>query len=776
MQNTQGHNSSKQMTPIGANWSRLIDGYLPVALVLGISLIVWTVAMVLVSRASYERRVEWLQGQANDLHRHLEDELNDYAAALELARALMLASDVVTHEEWVSYCDQADIDRYYPGVWGFCYVQRVRADELEEFERSVRVDENPGFTIKDHPLADEVDPARDRYIVRYYGPEDRNRSVLGTDVGSYSLNRDVYDAAMLSGELRASVPLQLVQQRPESSAFIIALPVYAKGMPVDTEEGRRSALVGWVAAPIDLARLFSTELDGYFNEFDIALSYQDGLGGSDTLFYSSSSSALEAHALSVNRSIDVIGQSFMLRLSPKSTASMIFASRPSIAVLISGGLITALLTSITWSMTRTRRRAVDMARAMTSSIRQSEQRQRVLALQAASASKAKSAFLANMSHEIRTPMTAILGYADLLGDLIRLNNEGEEYSEAVQAIQRSGKHLTMIINDVLDLSKIESGKLEVEHEEFPVVDMVREVYTTLRMNAQRKGIELRVRFETPFPTQLYGDAYRIRQILINLVGNAIKFTRAGSVTISLKRAGGYVCFGIVDTGVGIAEQDQELLFEAFTQLDNSHTRSHEGTGLGLTISQHLAHLMGGSISVESELGRGSVFTLSIPGDCPGGVREITSLDEDDTIDSLDAEALLADRGSGQRRPAVVLLAEDGVDNQRIIAHLIRKAGYEIEIVNNGQEALDQFEREPDRYGVILMDMQMPLLDGYEATRLLRDRGHSVPIVALTAHALQGSREACLEAGCDEYVSKPIDRVRLYAVIEQLISGSRKRAA
>jgi two-component system CheB/CheR fusion protein len=472
--------------------------------------------------------------------------------------------------------------------------------------------------------------------------------------------------------------------------------------------------------------------------------------------------------------IDVVGQSFMLRMAPKNQASPMLVSRSAIAVLIAGGLITMMLTMITWSMTRTRRRAVDMARAMTSSIRQSEQRQRVLALQAASASKAKSAFLANMSHEIRTPMTAILGYADLLGDLIRLKNEGEEYGEAVQAIQRSGRHLTMIINDVLDLSKIESGKLEVEHEAFPVVDMVREVYTTLRMNAERRGIDLGVSFETSFPTELFGDAYRIRQILINLVGNAIKFTEEGSVTISLRQQSDYVCFSVIDTGVGIGAEHMETLFDAFQQLDNSHTRSHEGTGLGLTISQHLAHLMGGSIDVESTPGEGSVFTLRIPRDCPSGVREISSLAEEQDSLGGGEESLRVDEPV--QRPTVVLLAEDGIDNQRIIAHIIRKGGYEIEIVGNGQEAIDRYEREPDRFGLILMDMQMPVLDGYGAVRLLRERGHGVPIVALTAHALQGSREACLEAGCDEYVSKPIDRAQLYEVIRGLLNRRGRRAA
>ncbi len=756
----------------GSNWSRLIDGYLPVAVVLLISLATWFVAMVLVGHSAREKRVDWLQKQALGIRETITERIRDYRVGIEFGRGLFDSSEEVSQQEWANFFSERMLEQNFPGVWGFAFVERVPESQAEAYELRVRAESEPGFTIRDHAQADTPRDGRDLFVIRYHEPASRNSGAWGVDIASFSENREAYERARDSGEICATQPLRLLQQGKTMYGIVLVMPVYELGVETDTIESRRDALVGWIAAPVGLERLFELEILRDWPDFDISLRMGKAGQSGDRLLYASNNDAQAVHERA-NLPMRIVDLDVVLGVTSKHHESVWITSRSTVAVLISGGLLTLMLTTITWSLTRTRRKAVELARVMTSSIRQSEQRQRVLALQAASANKAKSEFLANMSHEIRTPMTAILGYADVLGDLVRLNQQDEEYSEAVQSIQRSGKHLMMIINDVLDLSKIESGKLDVERQPCAIVETVGEVYTTMRMGAMRKGLDFNIRFETPFPKTLVGDAYRVRQILLNLVGNAVKFTQSGSIDIVLNDDGEHLRFSVIDTGVGIPEDSVDALFDPFEQLDTSVSRTHEGTGLGLTISQHLAHLMGGEIRVGSTLGVGSVFTLVLPRDCPEGVRVLESIEESfgQSVSVAEPEA----RG-GRDETGVILLAEDGLDNQRLITHLLRKAGYEIVIANNGQEAIDRFVASPERFDLILMDMQMPVLDGYSATRKIREMGYRVPIIALTAHALDGARKDCLDAGCDEYLTKPIDREKLYHVMEHHIRHGGRRAA
>ena len=756
-------------------WSRMIDGYLPVVLVLVISLATWAVAMVLVGQNARSEHSEWLEEQAVMIRDRVDERMRGYVLGLEFSRKILAAKQDITRDEWGMYFDEDTVENQFPGVLGFALVQRVPDSELGVFQQQMRQTVDPGFTVRDHPKVDTDRTGQDRYIIRYNEPESMNRQTWGIDVSGRSVNRIGYERAMDTGKISASDPIHLVQQDLTQWGLVLTMPVYRDDAPIGTIEERRDALRGWVALPIGLSELFKLEIGNYLDRFDIQVQASNPNEAESVLLYSSNESgAVDASdANRVDTVVQVIDHKFVLSVSAKNAQSMWMESRATIAVFISGGLLTLMLTMITWSLTRTRRKAVELAECMTSSIRQSEQRQRLLALQAASANKAKSEFLANMSHEIRTPMTAILGYADLLADLMRLHEQDKEYSEAVNSIQRSGKHLMMIINDVLDLSKIESGKLEVEHEPCAIVETVQEVFTTMRMSAMRKGLELRVIFETPFPDTVDSDPYRARQILLNLVGNAIKFTSEGSVEIVLSDDGQHLRISVVDTGVGISSDDINSLFDPFEQFDSSVSRVHEGTGLGLTISQHLAQLLGGQICVGSEVGFGSVFTLEIPRDCPDGAKMLT---EFGSVDGASANHHTALSELEQAGGGVILLAEDGEDNQRLISHLLRKAGYEFEIVKNGQEAIDRFLKKSDHFDLILMDMQMPVLDGYSATRQLRRMGHTLPIVALTAHALDGARDDCIEAGCNEYVAKPIDRERLFRVISQLIRCSDRSAA
>jgi len=403
-----------------------------------------------------------------------------------------------------------------------------------------------------------------------------------------------------------------------------------------------------------------------------------------------------------------------------------------------------------------------------------------LAAEAKAATRAKSEFLANMSHEIRTPMTAILGFTETLLDP---DLSTEEKLAAVATIQRNGEHLLGLINDILDLSKIESGNLKVDLASCSPSQIVDEVVSLMRVRAEAKGLQLSVEQDGPLPERITTDPTRLRQVLINLVGNAIKFTDRGFVRLVVRFVAPSLSppatkplmqFEVIDSGIGMSEQQLGRLFQPFTQADASTARRYGGTGLGLTISRRLATMLGGNIEVASAVGQGSTFRVTIAaGDLQG-----VSLREPQESGSRERPPTSAENpadASGMQLSAHVLLAEDSPDNQRLIVHFLRKAGVTVTVVENGKAALDAVTpwlatgprpREAPPFDAILMDMQMPVLDGYAATRLLRRKGWSRPIIALTANAMSGDEDKCLAAGCDGYLSKPIDRRRLLAVLSQ----------
>ena len=383
-------------------------------------------------------------------------------------------------------------------------------------------------------------------------------------------------------------------------------------------------------------------------------------------------------------------------------------------------------------------------------------------IEADRASHAKSHFLANMSHEIRTPMTAILGYTDLLldGDI----PIPPEASRRLEVVKRNGTHLLEILNDILDISKIEAGRFEMERLPTDPAQIVADVASLLRVRAEEKGIRLVVRYRTPIPTQIVSDPTRLRQALVNLVGNAIKFTPSGRVQIDVRYEPEreMLTFRVQDTGIGIPPQKLESLFHAFEQADSSTSRQYGGTGLGLAITKRLAALMGGDCTAESRVGQGSTFTFTCRAPMAEGASQAEVVGEAERRkrpeDSTPVTAPLGAR---------ILLAEDGPDNQRLISLLLRKGGADVEVVENGQQAVERLQREA--FDLVLMDMAMPLMDGYEATRLIREMGLELPIVALTAHAMHGERERCLRAGCTEYLTKPISREELIATIRDLLT-------
>lgn len=386
---------------------------------------------------------------------------------------------------------------------------------------------------------------------------------------------------------------------------------------------------------------------------------------------------------------------------------------------------------------------------------------------AQAANISKSQFLANMSHEIRTPMTAVLGYTDLL----MAQEQDAQKVQHLQTIKRNGNFLLDIINDILDLSKIEASRMELNAEQFVLHDLIADVQSMMAIRAREKDLSFTVDYEGKIPRLIRSDSKRLKQILVNLTGNAVKFTHSGCVRLKVQYTPGdspTVQFDIVDTGIGMSDEQQSRLFQPFSQGDSSVARIFGGTGLGLVISQRLAEMLGGSIHCRSEVGDGSTFSFRIP---VGNVSD-TEMVQPEQFSEVAADAV---DGTAVKLGSHVLLVDDRRDVRFLTRHLLSRNGAHVSEAEDGEEAILAVQKILDKNAaldLVLLDMQMPRLDGYQTATRLRQMGFTGPIIALTADAMHGDMKRCLESGCDAYLSKPIDAEALIGLVKKFTGSSR----
>lgn len=666
-----------------------------------------------------------------------------------------------------------------PLVSSLLWCERISHDDRQDFESGSR--EGLGREIEIvEPNAEgrwvRAGEQSDYVVVRSFDSTSDTRFPVGLNVGHDGPRRELLYRSAESGRALLSAPLSLHGAESEPG-FLIAMPVYADFV-ADDPGLRRAAWRGhWIAV------VRASDVDAAIRReagpFGIACHIEDVTDGGRRPIEAggpppATSVAVDRFAGAPSEA-EVGGRIWEFQFTPGDAYLDEFGSLAGMGAAF--GLLLIGVGAFVWLAF-----AVRNGEFAASTARRSEEHAATV-LNANECSRRKSAFLASMSHEIRTPLTAILGYSELLVT----ETEPRFKDEALDAVRQSGEHLLQIINEILDLSKIEAGKMSVESNPIDLKALVDDVVVGMRLNASEKGLSIESTYEPGCPIWILSDPLRLKQILTNLVGNAVKFTDQGYVRALVShhvgRRGATIAIEVRDTGIGLSPDQATRLFEPYHQADASTARRFGGSGLGLQISRQLARLLGGDVTVSSTSGAGSTFRLTLP--CRPAdpclvpstskpfdlARHLTAADKPRLSDRPTSSTL-----AGKR----VLLAEDLPVNQRLVSFYLSKEQAEVSIVEDGRHVVAAVCGEDAEsvapFDLILMDMQMPEMDGYTTARILRDAGCRIPIVALTANAMSGDRERCLAAGCDEFLSKPIDKARLVECCEALFAAQMRAAS
>jgi signal transduction histidine kinase/CheY-like chemotaxis protein len=721
----------------------------------------------------------------SDAEQAVLDRLRFYTDALQAAAAYYASTENMTRQQWHDYIAYAKVPERYQGIRGIGLIRPFTEESILPYTEQMRSGEFKDFTIKSvpgtkHPPADEL--GYTHYIVTHNEPITTNREILGFDTAS-EINRQLAGRRSRdSGQATMTKRITLSLDGKKRPGFLIYVPIYNSPNPQMTIEARRAAFVGWSYAP------FITEqfLDGVLRERanqisfeiydDIDIHHDSFVYGTKNSEYSSKYQEFDA----ISR-LDLAGQtfSFAWRRGPNFQAQETNAATIAAASLAVG---TCLLVGFVVNLQSTTRRANAIVKIKTAEVLQTNEtlikeiRDRKAAEKSAEAAQkaaeaanlAKSEFLATMSHEIRTPMNSVLGFSELL--------EGSELSPEqhvwLNYIKSSGKSLLHIINDVLDFSKIEANKLELEQISFSLDQAIQEVTDSFSALARQKGLPINYKKTGLIPASVVGDPTRLKQIISNLISNALKFTQQGNITITLTwkkcKTGGRATISVSDTGIGIPSEKINQLFQKFTQVDNSTTRKFGGTGLGLAICQQLADLMDGHIYAKSHKGQGTTMTVEIPYKSSNNsnfTETQTSFknSENDEIHNM----------------SEILLVDDNATNRQLGSIVLKRLGCNVTVAENGKKALEILKTKT--FPLVFLDCQMPIMDGFETTTEIRRLEASgecatlsahqpITIVAFTADASTQAKEHCLNVGMDDYICKPVRKNDFKQILDKYHSS------
>ena len=740
-----------------------------IAIGLGATLLGWHLA----SERETERNSEAFAAVVEDSEDAFRHRMVTYRTALDGAAALFLARDDVTYPEWERYIETLDLDQSLRGLNGIGFVRAVpRAQSAQFFEHA----RERGAPIdKFHP--ETYGP--ELFVIKYLAPLQSNRSAIGLDLSFEDHRNEALTASRKTGKMTITKPITLVQDRQRGTGFLLTRPIYRPGLPIDTQAERLAAFEGWSYAPIKARALLKALTPRQGHMFDMAV-YQGDTVAPGQLIYTSASEDTRGHESQFLRSeqIEVAGQVWTIVWRSLPDFERSAQSNEPLLVLLGGTIISLFLGILLITISRregqVRRKVAEATQELAA--RDHERSAILEELKAArdqslAAAKAKSTFLANMSHELRTPMNGVLGFADLL---VRADLPPDARRHA-ELIAESGRVMGRLLDDILDLSRIEAGKMVIAEETLDPAQTCRHVLQLVEPAAQKKNLKLELKVSEDVPDLVLGDKLRIQQVLINLVGNAVKFTDRGYVCIDLRLRDGNLRFEVRDSGIGIDAAKLDVIFGDFVQADDGAARLRGGSGLGLAISRKLAVAMGGDLAVSSQKGIGSTFAFVIP-------LKATQ------VVAASREIRLADTRQDSLPPfdqARILLAEDHDINRMLIEAMAQELGLELDTANDGKEAVAMIEHaamNDHAYQLVLMDVQMPEMDGMEATRVLRTKGYDgrqLPIIALTANAFAEDVADCLAAGMQEHCSKPLTIGRLQQVLERWLprpgGGTRKAA-
>ncbi|NGO51114.1 CHASE domain-containing protein [Allomesorhizobium camelthorni] len=729
----------------------------------GLTFLSLALAAFLLSQSASDKAMqiahERFEFKASEAQFAIRQRLLAYEQVLRGGSALFEATaSRVSRTMWRDYVAGLAIDRNYPGIQGIGYSERVLPQDRGTVIARVRGEGFPDFDIV--PSGE-----REEYTsIVFLEPFDwRNKRAFGYDMFSEPVRRAAMARARDSGQPAVSGKVILVQetQREVQNGFLMYLPLYRDNALPETAAERRAALLGFVYAPFRMRDLMQGILR---NEqlSNIRLEIFDGPAATDeALLHDSTDRVASASALNADRQLQIGGHTWTIRYTSRPAFDATIDRQTPLMILLGGSVLAFLIAAIVWSLASNRSRARELAQANNALHEEIAERMKletelIGARDAAeAANRAKSAFLANMSHELRTPLNAVLGYAQMLG---RDKSLSEWQTGAVDTIRRSGEHLLTLIGDVLDLSKIEAGKLELTSRPVSLTGLLRGVAEIVRVRAEERQLSFFFDLPSSLPSFVNVDDKRLRQVLLNLLGNAVKFTDCGHVRFAVDRLDESdreirLRVSVEDTGIGIEEDQFKTIFEPFEQVSDIGRRS-AGTGLGLSITRDLVRLMGSNVEVASTPGGGSRFWF-----------ELTLL----IAERQDERPIAASSMKGYRgERRTVLVVDDTPENRAVLCDLLEKVGFGVVQATNGLEAVETVEASaPD---LVLMDVMTPVMDGLEAMRRIRERPswRDLPMIAVSASVASDDRARSLDAGADAFLAKPLDHLQLLREMGRLL--------